>query len=66
MATKKPIPYWLAGGTEICEVCQQPYVLQGEYRCAACDAAMCEHCIVHDETGEVFCADCPPDDGEDG
>jgi len=64
MDTKKRRPYWLDGGTEICEVCEQPYVLQAEHRCAACDAAVCEHCIENADTGEVFCHPCRGEAGE--
>jgi hypothetical protein len=66
METRKPLPYWLSGGTETCEVCGQTYVLQGEYRCEGCDAAMCEHCIQQAESGEVFCAGCTPPAEEEG
>jgi hypothetical protein len=66
MNTKQPRPYWLTGGTETCEVCEQPYVLQDEYRCAACDAAMCVHCIVEAETGDVFCQACRGEAEGDG
>lgn len=59
MATRKPFPYWLDGGTETCEFCEQLHVLQSQYRCVACDRASCEHCVlVHRETGEVLCLDC--------
>ena len=64
MATRNP-PYWLGGGTEICEAREQPYVLQAGHRCAACDAAMCEHCIDRAESGEVLCAGCR-EGGEEG
>lgn len=58
MANPKTRPYWLDGGTEICELCEHPHVLQSQYRCAACDAASCEHCVVVLDTGEVLCHDC--------
>lgn len=59
MATKNPLPYWLDGGTEACELCEHPVVLQAEYRCAGCDRVSCEHCVVvNRETGEVLCHDC--------
>jgi hypothetical protein len=59
MANRKTLPYWLAGGTEICDLCEQPHVLQSQRRCAACDRASCEHCVVvNRETGEVLCHEC--------
>lgn len=61
MATKKPAPYWLSGGTEICDVCSQPHLLQAQRRCAACDAGVCEHCVVTSKSGEVFCVPCRSD-----
>ena len=59
MATKKPLPYWLSGGTEACDFCDQRHALQTERRCAACDRAACEHCVVIDrDAGEVLCHEC--------
>jgi hypothetical protein len=59
MTNKNARPYWLDGGSETCELCDHPYVLQSEYRCAACDRASCEHCVTVDrETGEVLCHEC--------
>lgn len=59
MANRKTLPYWLDGGTECCELCEQPHVLQVQRRCAACDCAACEHCVTVDrETGEVLCHEC--------
>lgn len=69
MATKKPLPYWLDGGTETCALCGHPHVLQAERRCAACDRANCEHCVtINRETGEVLCHECLEAEGtgEDG
>lgn len=68
MATK-PIPYWLGGGTERCDLCAHPHVHQNEYRCAACDRAACEHCVsIDNESGEVLCHECAgeDEDQEDG
>lgn len=66
MATRKPLPYWLSGGTETCEFCEQLHVLQVEFRCVGCDRASCEHCIVIVETGEVLCHECvAEEDGEE-
>jgi hypothetical protein len=59
MAETKTIPYWLDGGTERCELCTHPHVLQAQRRCAACDRPGCEHCVeVNRETGEVLCHEC--------
>ena len=59
MATKKPLPYWLDGGAEICALCEHPHVLQSQLRCAACDRPNCEHCVVvNRDTGEVLCHEC--------
>ena len=59
MATEKSAPWWLDGGTEACDLCEHPHVLQSLRRCAACDRASCEHCVtVNRETGEVLCHDC--------
>jgi hypothetical protein len=67
MAKKKTLPYWLDGGTETCEFCTHPHVLQSEYRCAACDRAACEHCVTVDrETGEVLCHECHAEEEGDG
>jgi hypothetical protein len=58
MSTRTPPPYWLSG-TETCELCEQPHLLQAEYRCVACDCPACEHCVVVDRrTGEVLCHTC--------
>jgi hypothetical protein len=66
MATHKTRPYWLDGGTETCELCEHPHVLQFQRRCAGCDRASCEHCVVVLETGEVLCHDChAAEDGEE-
>lgn len=37
--------WWLEGGTEECPHCGQPYHLETERRCAACDAESCAHCL---------------------
>ncbi|HEX8906542.1 MAG TPA: hypothetical protein VF771_16955 [Longimicrobiaceae bacterium] len=67
MAKKKPLPYWISGGTEYCELCSNSYVLQAEYRCAACDRGVCDECVVIDAaTGEVVCSECRAADGEEG
>lgn len=43
---ERNLPYWISGGTEICEGCSMPYVLQMEYRCDGCDRALCEQCFI--------------------
>lgn len=67
MATKtKTRPYWLDGGTERCELCMDPMHLQAERRCAACDRAVCAHCVeANPETGEVLCSECRAGEAED-
>ena len=67
MAKKKTLPYWLDGGTETCDLCAHPHVLQAQRRCAACDRGACEHCVVvNRETGEVLCHECLAQEEEDG
>ncbi|HEX6161632.1 MAG TPA: hypothetical protein VF111_15755 [Thermoanaerobaculia bacterium] len=59
MATRKSLPYWLGGGTEVCGLCTHRHALETEFRCAACDRASCVHCVAIDrETGEVLCHEC--------
>jgi hypothetical protein len=59
MSTPKTRPYWLDDGTEACDLCEHPHHLQSQRRCAACDRASCEHCVVVNyETGEVLCSEC--------
>ena len=65
METKKQRPYWL-DGTENCELCSHPYVHQAERRCAACDRAVCEHCFVRADTGEILCEECRDQAEEEG
>ena len=48
-------PWWLHGGDEDCPHCGHPYHLEGERRCAGCDAPACADCLV-DEDG--LCPDC--------
>ena len=67
MATRKPLPYWIDGGTETCALCSHRYVLQAEYRCAACDRGTCDVCVAIDpDTGEVLCHECQAAEAEDG
>ena len=59
------LPYWLDGGTEICAICHQPYLLENAVRCAACDEGICEHCAQRDpEAAEAFCSTCHADEVE--
>ncbi len=65
MANGTTRPYWL-DGTETCDLCEHPHTLQAQRRCAACDRASCEHCIVVDrETGEVLCVECHTAHGDE-
>jgi hypothetical protein len=56
--TKQNAPWWLEAGTEICPACGHPYVIQTEYRCAACDGAICALCIVNSIENEIVCLGC--------
>lgn len=59
MAARNTPPYWLAEGTERCEICTHAYVLEMGYRCVACDHGVCEHCmVVVRARHEVFCRPC--------
>jgi hypothetical protein len=63
---EKRRPYWLSGGTERCRACSHAYVLEMEYRCAACDGGLCALCVVIvRETGTRLCPACRSD-GEEG
>lgn len=51
--------WWLEGGSERCEHCLQLYVYEMEYRCVACDGALCPVCaLVVRETTAVLCPGC--------
>jgi hypothetical protein len=56
--TKRNQPWWLEAGTEICPACSHTYVIQTEYRCAACDGPLCEMCVERTIAIEVFCSGC--------
>lgn len=65
MTNPKTLPWWLAGGPEICDLCEQPHAPQSLRRCAGCDRPSCEHCVTVDrETGEILCHDCAAEDKE--
>jgi hypothetical protein len=67
MSRSKPLPWWLDGGTETCELCEHPHALQSQRRCAACDRASCEHCVtVNRQTGEVLCHECAAEQRQEG
>lgn len=52
-------PYWLDSGTEQCFDCTHRHVLQMEFRCVGCDAALCEQCVVIVlATRETLCKRC--------
>jgi hypothetical protein len=58
-------PYWLEGGTEICAICHQPYLLENGLRCAACDEGVCAHCAQREpDAVEAFCSTCHAAEGE--
>jgi hypothetical protein len=56
--TKQNTPWWLEAGTEICPACSQTYVIQTEYRCAACDGPLCGVCVESTIETEIICAGC--------
>jgi len=56
--TKQNALWWLEEGTEICPACSQTYVIQTEYRCAACDGPLCGLCVEDTFEIEIFCRDC--------
>ena len=56
--TKQNAPWWLEEGTEICPACSHTYVIQTEYRCVACDGAICAMCVETVTTTEVLCVGC--------
>ena len=64
--TKSGNPWWVDGGVVVCRYCARRYSAEVEYRCVACDASVCPHCVVIlRERREVYCPSCPPDDGAD-
>jgi hypothetical protein len=64
MSTGDALPYWLAEGTEECEICFHRYTVEVELRCADCDAPLCEQCALTVRvTGEVFCVPCHEAEG---
>lgn len=60
----KTAPWWLEPGTEICPACSHTYVIQTEYRCVACDGAICSMCV-ETTTTEVLCVGCDCAGGEE-
>jgi len=63
---KRLPPYWLAGGSERCDLCTHAHVLEMQVRCVGCDRGVCDHCVVRvRETEEVFCFDCRPRGAEE-
>jgi hypothetical protein len=59
MTNRRTLPWWLAGGTDLCDLCEQSHAPQSLRRCAACDRPGCEHCVTVDRgTGEILCHDC--------
>lgn len=51
-------PWWLESGGDVCDVCGHEYAYATEYRCNACDAAVCCICIVTDGSTEILCVSC--------
>src|SRR5690349_19572223 len=56
--TKQNALWWLEEGTEICPACSHTYVIQTEYRCAACDGPLCGMCVENAFETEIFCSHC--------
>jgi hypothetical protein len=45
-------------GLEVCDYCHQRYLIALEFRCAACDSAVCPICIEFRFDREPLCIDC--------
>jgi hypothetical protein len=49
-----------------CGFCDQRFAYEVEYRCVACAAPVCPHCVVIlRERRESYCPSCPTDHGAD-
>ncbi|HEY0139357.1 MAG TPA: hypothetical protein VGF48_00600 [Thermoanaerobaculia bacterium] len=55
----RELPYWLAGGENVCQECDGLVSHAVQAHCVDCDAAVCPFCAVHVK-GEIFCATCTP------
>ena len=55
---RNALPWWLEVGTELCPNCHQLYLYETEYRCADCDAPMCDACIRVRESVTIVCGPC--------
>jgi hypothetical protein len=65
-STKTRSPWWVDGGEKRCRFCTQRFAYEVEYRCVACDAPVCPHCVViQSARREAFCPSCPTDHGAD-
>jgi DNA-directed RNA polymerase subunit RPC12/RpoP len=51
-------PWWLDDSEESCPACGHTYVIQTEYRCVACDGAVCSLCVASILDTEILCPDC--------
>jgi len=59
-------PWWVDRSEVRCGVCAQRYAAEVGYRCAACDAPICPHCVVIlRERRQAFCPICPTEHGAD-
>ena len=46
-----------------CPFCEQPHVMDIEYRCVGCDQGVCALCVVLvRERRESWCPACPPEE----
>jgi hypothetical protein len=52
------LPWWVAGGSEICAFCGQLYAYQMERRCTGCDTPMCSMCAMKNNAEEIVCCTC--------
>lgn len=57
-AASTAVPWWLTQGEEECPSCEQPYILELEFRCPDCDAPTCMHCKRRHSDGRLVCVSC--------
>jgi len=59
MEERQALPWWIQEGMEICGFCLQRYSYEVEYRCTACDRAVCPMCVLQvGEQLEAYCPEC--------
>lgn len=52
------LSWWKSGGSERCDFCLHVYAYEMEYRCAACDRAVCPCCVVVKQRDILLCPEC--------